>query len=223
MQTSRKLRIVTETFTLRKLPLVEDRVTLLKQMRIGGKLQLALQINNLMVRAVILRKDNHAAVPGLIKGKIDSDVIEKTKAFLIASVAAVGFCVTTNLLDREGYVAFLLCFEDKKNPLYLTLFALGGEGGGCHVFAHIRSNIRITPLSAQISASKFQILSPIPLKIRGVWKNCGVWLKNFKSQTLFCMILGIPLWFLDMHKWLGQIGLNFNNIPQEGHKKNPHM
>ena len=35
----------------------------------------------------------------------------------------------------------------------------------------------ITPLSAQISASKFQNLSQIPLKIRGVWKNRGVWLK----------------------------------------------
>ena len=70
-------------------------MTLLKQMRIDGKLQLA--INDLMIRAVILRKDNHAAVPGLIKGKVDSNVIEKDKAFLIASVAAVGFCITTNL------------------------------------------------------------------------------------------------------------------------------
>ena len=32
----------------------------------------------------------------------------------------------------------------------------------------------LTPLSAQISASKFQNLSQIPLKIRGVLKNRGV-------------------------------------------------
>ena len=72
-------------------------MTLLKQMSIERKLQLALQINDLVIRAVILRKDNHAAVPSLIKGKVDSNVIEKEKAFLIASVAAVSFCVTTNL------------------------------------------------------------------------------------------------------------------------------
>ena len=36
----------------------------------------------------------------------------------------------------------------------------------------------ITPLSTQISASKFRNLSQIPLKIRGVSKNCGVSLKN---------------------------------------------
>ena len=64
-------------------------------MRIDGKLQLA--INDLMIWAVILRKDNHAAVPGLMKGKVDSNVIKKDKAFLIAPVAAVGFCITTNL------------------------------------------------------------------------------------------------------------------------------
>ena len=31
-----------------------------------------------------------------------------------------------------------------------------------------------TPLSAKISASKFQNLSQIPLKIFGIWKNRGV-------------------------------------------------
>ena len=36
----------------------------------------------------------------------------------------------------------------------------------------------ITPLSAQIIASKFQNLCQIPLKICGVWKNLGVWLKT---------------------------------------------
>ena len=36
----------------------------------------------------------------------------------------------------------------------------------------------ITPLSAQISASKFQNLSQIPLKICGVWKYRGAWLKT---------------------------------------------
>ena len=36
----------------------------------------------------------------------------------------------------------------------------------------------ITPLSAQISASKFPNFSQIPLKICGVWNNRGVWLKT---------------------------------------------
>ena len=45
----------------------------------------------------------------------------------------------------------------------------------------------ITPLSTQISASKFQNLSQIPLKNRGVWKNLGVWLKHhdFSKHPLF--------------------------------------
>ena len=34
--------------------------------------------------------------------------------------------------------------------------------------------LKVTPLTTQISASKFQNLSQIPLKIRGVWKNRGV-------------------------------------------------
>ena len=34
----------------------------------------------------------------------------------------------------------------------------------------------LTPLSAQISVSKFQNLSLIPLRNHGAWKNCGVWL-----------------------------------------------
>ena len=112
-------------------------------MRIDGKLQLALKINHLMVRAVILRKDNHAAVPGLIKGKIDSDVIEKTKAFLIASVAAVGFCVTANLRDREGYVAFLLCFEDKKESFIFNPICPGRRGGGAVTYLRISVQIYI--------------------------------------------------------------------------------
>ena len=33
---------------------------------------------------------------------------------------------------------------------------------------------KITPPTTKISASKFQNLSQIPLKIRGVWKNRGV-------------------------------------------------
>ena len=123
-------------------------------MRIGGKLQLALQINNLMVRAVILRKDNHAAVPGLIKGKIDSDVIEKTKAFLIASVAAVGFCVTTNLLDREGYVAFLLCFEDKKESFIFNPIC-PGRRGGC--YEH-QAEVKICPIWVRLA-----VLRKVPL------------------------------------------------------------
>ena len=32
----------------------------------------------------------------------------------------------------------------------------------------------LTPLTTQISTSKFQNLSQTPLKIRGVWKNRGV-------------------------------------------------
>ena len=46
----------------------------------------------------------------------------------------------------------------------------------------------LTPLSAQISASKFQNLSQIPLKICGVWKNRGVQfnlLKILKTHSKF--------------------------------------
>ena len=46
--------------------------------------------------------------------------------------------------------------------------------------------VRITPLSAQISASKFQNLSQILLKVCGVWKNRGVWLtQNLKTHSKF--------------------------------------
>ena len=93
-----------------------------------------------MIRAVILRKDNHAAVPGLIKGKVDSNVIKKDKAFLIASVAAVRFCITTNLWDREGNVAFLLCFEDKKESFIFNPICPGEQGGGG---AYLRMSVQI--------------------------------------------------------------------------------
>ena len=46
----------------------------------------------------------------------------------------------------------------------------------------------ITPLSAQISGSKFQNLSQIPLKIRGVWKIMVFDLKltqNLKTHSKF--------------------------------------
>ena len=42
------------------------------------------------------------------------------------------------------------------------------------IFSAISLIKRSTPLTTQISASKFQNLSQILLKIRGVWENRGV-------------------------------------------------
>ena len=55
------------------------------------------------------------------------------------------------------------------------------------IFILIIQDCCITPLSIQISASKFQNLSQIPLKSRGDWKNRGVWLKhhNFSKHPFF--------------------------------------
>ena len=115
----------------------------------------------------------------------------------------------------------LVQFEEDFNSRTKKLRSGGGDrlsqtrplprspNGDDNMINHFKTFKHITPPSTQISGSKFQKLSRIPLKNCGVWKNHCVWLKYHDflwcmaqtplkswccSQISFCGELGFGIW-----------------------------
>ena len=81
-------------------------------------------------------------------------------------------------LDGEVCANVLLCFAASRISTQRTRTASGSSMWEQETCCTNINFIWSFEDNTQISASKFQNSSQSPLKIRGVWKNSGVWLKH---------------------------------------------
>ena len=122
-----------------------------------------------------------------------------TTIFLSSGIILIIYRLFSSNKERQT----LLCRFYNQILLAVTIFQ--GQNLSVKVDGS-RSLIDITPLSAQISATKFQNFEAlIPRKKCGVWKNCGVRHKYhnfsvvFASNTTQIPPLGRRVFALKMH------------------------
>ena len=131
-----------------------------------------------------------AGIWGLGKSRWNGEIWTKCQSFI--GKTKVEFTLL-DLVKQQNYppITWQPCHAQKNRetdsrpshnfpPWHLkNNIALCHKSNGSYISRENKRRIRkLTPLSTQISASKFQNSSQILPKKRGVWKTCGVWLKH---------------------------------------------